>query len=105
MESVDNMGSVPAEAATHSVNVAVVDTHHQGEMGERLRLAGARVGRLTCSLLWNNTDDLDLHCVTPFDEHIHWNNKKGKQCGGHLDVDMNASDRNLSSTPIENMVW
>lgn len=105
MESLDEVASLPGPTAVHSVTAAVVDTHHQGVMGERLRKAGARVGRLTCSLLWNNTDDLDLHCTTPFDEHIHWNNKHGTTCGGHLDVDMNASDHNLSSTPIENMVW
>jgi|EP01043_Picozoa_sp_COSAG02_P035244 MHS family proline/betaine transporter-like MFS transporter len=104
-KSANDVSTAPAKATTHSVNAAVVDAHHQGEMGERLRLAGARVGRLTCSLMWHNTDDLDLHCVTPFDEHLHWNNHKGKRCGGHLDVDMNASDRNLSSAPIENLVW
>lgn len=101
----DHVPSAPMLSTVHTVSVAIVDTHHQGEMGERLRKAGARVGRLTCSLLWNNTDDLDLHCMTPFGEHLHWNNKKGKRCGGHLDVDMNASERHLSSTPIENMVW
>ena len=104
-KSANDVPSAPGEATKHSAKAAVVDIHHQGEMGERLRSAGARVGRVTCSLMWHNTDDLDLHCATPFDEHIHWKNKKGKLCGGHLDVDMNASDRNLSSMPIENIVW
>ena len=34
--------------------------------------------------------------------HIFWNNKKGK-CGGHLDVDMNATTKHMVSAPIENI--
>eukprot|EP01043_Picozoa_sp_COSAG02_P034429 COSAG02_NODE_2405_length_8933_cov_133.975209_4_plen_221_part_00 len=49
----------------HSVSAEVVAKAHQGEMGQRLKKAGARVGALTCSLIWNNTDDLDLHCDSP----------------------------------------
>lgn len=40
----------------HSVGADVVDVAHAGEIGMRLKRAGARVGVLTCSLLWNNTD-------------------------------------------------
>lgn len=72
----------------HAADAAIVRAHHEGEIGDRLRLARARVGNLTCSLLWNNTDDLDLHCEAPGstgNQHIHWRYKKGA-CGGHLDV-------------------
>ena len=62
------------------------------------------VGNLTCSLMWDNHDDLDLHCETPSSEHIFWNHKKG-QCGGHLDVDMNASDKHLTDEGCENIYW
>lgn len=51
--------------------------------------------------LWQ---DLDLHCTGPTGSHIFWNDKKGK-CGGHLDVDMNASDKHLSGCPVENIFW
>lgn len=94
----------------HSVADHIVAKAHEGEIGQRLKQAGARVGALTCSLLWNNTDvrthhskqwthgslvcvvfiflcmgnqrqylihvwlqDLDLHCMTPSGDHIHWN--------------------------------
>ena len=37
----------------------------QGEIGERLKKAAARVGALTVSLIWDITDDLDLHAESP----------------------------------------
>lgn len=77
---------------------------HAGEMGARLKAANAHVGHVTCSLMWANTDDLDLHCESEAGGHISWNNKKGK-CGGHLDVDMNASDHRVKEEPVENIVW
>eukprot|EP01043_Picozoa_sp_COSAG02_P034624 COSAG02_NODE_2432_length_8873_cov_4.596991_1_plen_1094_part_10 len=42
---------------------------HAGELGRRLKAAGAMVGNLTCSLMWDDHDDLDLHCETPSGEH------------------------------------
>ncbi len=77
---------------------------HAGEMGARLKAAGARVGHVTCSLMWSNTDDLDLHCESEIGGHISWLIRKGK-CGGHLDVDMNASEHSVTETPVENIVW
>lgn len=77
---------------------------HAGELGRRLKAAGAMVGELTCSLMWDNEDDLDLHCETPTGSHIFWNAKVGS-CGGHLDVDMNASDKHLTCEGVENLYW
>ena len=99
-------GGAAVPAVVHAAGAKVVDAHHSGEIGERLRLARARVGQLTCSLIWNNTDDLDLHCEAPGStgsSHIHWRFKKGAGCGGHLDVDMNAV--HPTSNPIENIFW
>jgi hypothetical protein len=77
---------------------------HQGEMGKRLQAAKAKVGALTCSLMWNNMNDLDLHCVSPTGSHIFYANRKGT-CTGHLDVDMNAKENDTSDKPIENILW
>ena len=40
----------------HSVAAEIVAVAHEGEIGERLKKVGARVGAMTCSLLWNNQD-------------------------------------------------
>jgi uncharacterized protein YfaP (DUF2135 family) len=50
-------------------------------MGRRLKAAGAQVGALTCSLMWDNENDLDIHCETPAGEHIFYKSKRAG-CGG-----------------------
>ncbi len=72
------------------------------EFSQRLQREGGATGELRISLLWNNTNDLDLHVVPPSGEEISFSHKKS-QCGGELDVDMNVSGG--SSTPIENVYW
>lgn len=86
-------------AATAAVHTALA---HAGEMGIRLKAAGAGVGHITCSLMWSNSDNLDLHCESEAGGHINRNNRKGK-CGGHLDV-MTASDL-IQARPVENIFW
>jgi hypothetical protein len=67
---------------------------------ERVKKAGGRVDNVAMrfSLAWFNTDDLDLHCVTPDKGHIYYASKQNI-----LDVDMNVS--NLVRDAVENMRW
>jgi len=74
-----------------------------GTMTERLTHEGASQGEITVSMLWGTHDDLDLHMNTPDGGHIYYSNKTAG--GGTLDVDMNASSSNLSTSPVENIYF
>jgi len=69
----------------------------------RLSAVGAELGALTFSLMWDNTDDLDLYVQTTTGDVISYENRTSR-CGGQLDVDMNAGQPK-SSTPVENCYW
>lgn len=69
---------------------------------ERVKLAGGSIeGALRVSLSWSNYDDLDLSIGGH--SSISYFNKHG-QCGGCLDVDMNAGSGSTRS-PVENVIW
>jgi hypothetical protein len=68
---------------------------------QRLRDAGGRIGELNVVLIWNTTDDLDLHIICPNGAKIYFGNKEA--CGGALDVDRNAGA--TTNTPVESTVW
>lgn len=80
------------------------------EFDSRRASAGGKQGELTVTLLWNSTDDLDLHIICPTRAHIFYKHRSA--CGGTLDVDMNARNRwtgnadgRVSRTPVENVYW
>jgi hypothetical protein len=72
----------------------------------RLDKAGGQSGDIQISLLWNNTNDLDLHCVDPSGWEISFpKDKRRSPTGGHLDVDRNAACNNTVNDPVENIYW
>jgi hypothetical protein len=70
---------------------------------QRLDKAGAKSGDVQVSLLWNNVNDLDLHCVDPRGEEVYYNHVRSAS-GGRLDVDANGGGPS-TRTPVENIFW
>ena len=73
------------------------------KLSRRLASVGAELGALTLSLLWDGTDDLDLHVLTTGGHEISFTNKNSP-CGGVLDVDANGG-QSKRSDPVENCYW
>ena len=68
------------------------------EIKQRLSHAGAKDGPLQCSLMWEGSCDLDLHCITPTGAKIGYS--KPESDGGSLDT----LDRE-EGQPVENIVF
>jgi|GEM_PF-896968 len=79
-----------------------------GEIGRRLRAAGARSGDVQISIAWNNFNDIDLHvmveAIAPAKgvSMINFMNRQGR-CGGWLDVDQNVTP--TTALAVENIFW
>lgn len=63
---------------------------------------GAKIGPVTVSLLWNTTDDIDLHVTSPLGDTVYYGNKQSYS-GGELDVDRQVDT--FVSHPVENIYW
>ena len=77
------------------------------DFSERIeRSGGSTVGAVRFSLKWNNTNDLDLHVQAPGGKKIWYRNKRvSGEGGGNLDIDTNFMDANVTSRPIENIIF
>jgi hypothetical protein len=76
------------------------------EFQDRLNAAGAKTGDVQISLIWFNTNDLDLHCVDPTGFEIYWKPEhRRSRSGGELDVDRNAGCNRTTPEPVENIYW
>lgn len=61
-------------------------------------------GDVQFTLQWENTNDLDLHVISPTGQHLYYEIPRSND-GGQLDVDSNAGCNNLSWHPVENIYW
>lgn len=84
------------------VDAETAEDLEDDEFEQALRLAGAKTGKITCSLSWHTEDDLDLHCQCPGGDRISWRKKLAG--GGELDVDMNAGSHRATA-PVENIFF
>jgi len=77
-----------------------------GTMRDRVLKAGGRFDDVPfrATLSWDSYTDLDLHCVTPKNEHIYYGAKRGYYTKGFLDVDANGGVA-TTVTPVENIVF
>lgn len=63
----------------------------------------ASTNQVQISLMWDNSNNLDLHCIDPIGHRICINSPKSAS-GGELDVEMNSRPP-YSIQPVENIYW
>lgn len=61
-------------------------------------------GDVQIQLIWNDTNDLDLHVIDPNGDEISFEQRMSPS-GGKLDVDANAGCNGTTSSPRENVFW
>ncbi len=72
------------------------------DISSRLSRAGAQTGDIRATLIWNNTNDLDLYVQEPSGETVYYGRRRSST-DGQLDVDMNV--RGETNKPVENIFW
>ena len=72
------------------------------DISSRLSRAGAQTGDIRATLIWNNTNDLDLFVEEPSGETVYYGRRRSTT-DGQLDVDMNVQGE--TNKPVENIFW
>jgi hypothetical protein len=102
------MGGLPAHAGGGMGMAQGLGNGIGGQIGQRLRAAGAGSGDVQISIAWDNLNDIDLHVQvqTPNGRVISYIAFYSRRdaFGGMLDVDRNAGLR-LVPDPVENVFW
>ena len=73
----------------------------ESDLDQALDAAGAGVGEITLSLIWYNSDDVDLHVLTPSGTELYYGNRTVGS--GTLDIDANADM--MMDEPVENIYF
>lgn len=76
------------------------------EFAARLTASGAKSGGVQVSLVWDDANDLDLHCVGPDGHDVYSATRDAPSAGGgRMDADANTACHNPTPTPVENIFW
>jgi hypothetical protein len=86
------------------VRVQAVDAAGNKCEAQQITLTVAGSGDVQITLVWSDTNDLDLRVVEPSGTVIYYGNKTSPT-GGTLDVDANAGCNGTTSSPVENVFW
>lgn len=97
--------------------IAVLNNRFDDCYKERLSNDSVRVvnnsgsfGCLSFTLIWDSSDDLDLHVIDAKQDSIYYKkhcksmDNNFSQAGGQLDIDLNA-DNHIQNNPIENVYF
>ncbi|UJR18637.1 hypothetical protein I4U23_005545 [Adineta vaga] len=87
--------------------------HENKEIRERMNQYSVGQGEVTISLIWHDSNDLDLHVACPCGTDLYYGHTKCSTCSGYLDRDMNVcyhdgtcpANKCSSTTPIENVYF
>ena len=92
---------------TNSLAGEIIKDNSQSYQETKKRLSDNKIlygNKVDVSLLWNNLNDLDLYIKCPDGELIYYMNRKSKN-GGQLDIDRNVKHKEMTSYPIEHILW
>lgn len=94
------------------VNNQIIPIENEKDLNDSLRVIDneGEFGCLSFTLVWNSTDDLDLHVIDVNEEHIFFKqyckglDNRFSNAGGQLDIDLNAGE-NKTDNPVENVYF
>ena len=92
---------------SNSLAGEIIKDNSQSYQETKKRLSDNNIlygNKVDVSLLWNNLNDLDLYIKCPDGELIYYMNRKSKN-GGQLDIDRNVKHKEMTSYPIEHILW
>ena len=92
---------------SNSLAGEIIKDNSQSYQETKKRLSDNNIlygNKVDVSLLWNNLNDLDLYIKCPDGELIYYMNRKSKN-GGQLDIDRNVKHQEITSYPIEHILW
>ena len=98
----ENTNSDSGSSGSQLDSMTGISTSHP--LSKRLNDLKANIGPIMVTLVWANSEDLDLSVKSPGGEEINWE-ERVSTCGGALQLDANSNSMNTSSSPIEHIYW